>query len=52
MVDRFHYLKYALAVLLVFIGSKIFVADAFGLAKIPPPVSLGVRLTLPWRGTD
>ncbi len=24
MVDRFHYLKYALAVLLVFIGSKIF----------------------------
>lgn len=42
MVDRFHYLKYALAVLLVFIGSKIFVADALGLAKIPPSVSLGV----------
>jgi tellurite resistance protein TerC len=42
MVHRFHYLKYALSVLLVFIGSKIFVADALGLAKIPPPVSLGV----------
>jgi tellurite resistance protein TerC len=40
MVDRFHYLKYALAVLLVFIGSKIFVADALGLAKIPPAASL------------
>ena len=42
MVDRFHYLKYALAVLLVFIGSKIFVADALGLAKIPPVASLSV----------
>ncbi len=42
LVDRFHYLKYALAVLLVFIGSKIFVADALGLAKIPPVVSLGI----------
>jgi tellurite resistance protein TerC len=46
MVHRFHYLKYALAVLLVFIGSKIFVADAFGLAKIPPPVSLGVTFAI------
>ncbi len=46
MVHRFHYLKYALAVLLVFIGSKIFVADAFGLAKIPPPVSLGITFAI------
>ena len=46
MVDRFHYLKYALAVLLVFIGSKIFVADALGLAKIPPPVSLGITFAI------
>jgi tellurite resistance protein TerC len=46
MVDRFHYLKYALAVLLVFIGSKIFVADALGLAKIPPSISLGVTFTI------
>ncbi|HEX8214233.1 MAG TPA: TerC family protein [Allosphingosinicella sp.] len=46
MVDRFHYLKYALAVLLVFIGSKIFVADALGLAKIPPSVSLAVTFAI------
>lgn len=46
MVDRFHYLKYALAVLLVFIGSKIFVADALGLAKIPPPVSLAITFAI------
>ncbi len=46
MVDRFHYLKYALAVLLVFIGSKIFVADALGLGKIPPAISLGVTFAI------
>lgn len=46
MVDRFHYLKYALALLLVFIGSKIFVADALGLAKIPAPVSLGITFAI------
>ena len=46
MVHRFHYLKYALAVLLVFIGSKIFVADAFGLAKIPPVVSLSITFAI------
>jgi len=46
MVDRFHYLKYALSLLLVFIGSKIFVADALGLAKIPPAVSLGITFAI------
>lgn len=46
MVDRFHYLKYALALLLVFIGSKIFVADALGLAKIPPAASLLVTFVV------
>ena len=35
VMHRFHYLKYALAILLVFIGSKIFIADAFGLGKVP-----------------
>jgi len=29
---------------LIFIGSKIFVADMLGLAKIPPMVSLSVTL--------
>jgi len=46
MADRFHYLKYALSVLLVFVGSKIFIADAFGLAKIPPAVSLSVTFAI------
>jgi len=46
MVDRFHYLKYALSLLLVFIGSKIFVADALGLAKVPPAVSLGITFAI------
>ncbi|MBY0369360.1 TerC family protein [bacterium] len=46
MVERFHYLKYALSVLLVFIGAKIFVADALGLAKIPPAASLSVTFTI------
>ena len=46
MVDRFHYLKYALAVLLVFIGSKIFVADALGLAKVPPAASLTITFAI------
>jgi tellurite resistance protein TerC len=44
MVDRFVYLKYALAAVLIFIGSKIFIADMLGLAKIPPVVSLSVTL--------
>ncbi len=42
MVHRFHYLKYALAVVLIFIGSKIFAADMLDLAKIPPVISLGI----------
>ncbi len=46
MVERFHYLKYALSLLLVFIGAKIFVADALGLAKIPPAVSLGITFAI------
>jgi tellurite resistance protein TerC len=46
MVHRFHYLKYALAVLLVFIGSKIFVADLLGLAKFPPEVSLSITFAI------
>ena len=42
MVKRFHYLKLALAVVLIFIGSKIFVAPLLGLDKVPPVVSLTV----------
>jgi len=46
LIHRFAYLKYALAAVLVFIGSKIFVADMLGLAKIPPAVSLGVTFVI------
>ena len=47
MIHRFHYLKYALAAVLVFIGSKIFVADfVLGGDKFPPVLSLGVTAAL------
>jgi tellurite resistance protein TerC len=46
MVERFHYLKYALAALLVFIGVKIFAADLLGIDKVPPPVSLGATFAI------
>jgi tellurite resistance protein TerC len=46
MVHRFAYLKYALAVLLVFIGSKIFVADLTGLGKFPPVWSLSITFVI------
>ncbi|MBV9078140.1 MAG: TerC family protein, partial [Methylobacteriaceae bacterium] len=44
VLHRFAYLKQALAVLLVFIGSKIFVADLLGLEKFPPVLSLAITL--------
>ena len=42
MVQLFHYLKLALAVVLNFIGSKIFAAPLLGLDKIPPWILLAV----------
>ncbi len=47
MVHRFHYLKYALALVLVFIGSKIFVSDfLLSGGKFPPILSLLVTVAL------
>lgn len=46
IVDKFKYLKVALALVLVFIGSKIFIADWLGLAKFPASISLGVTFGL------
>jgi tellurite resistance protein TerC len=47
MIHRFHYLKYALALVLVFIGSKIFVSDfLMDGGKFPPVLSLGVTFAL------
>jgi tellurite resistance protein TerC len=45
IIDRFHYLKYALAAVLIFIGSKMFIADLLD-TKIPAPVSLGITFGL------
>jgi tellurite resistance protein TerC len=46
MMHRFAYLKQALAVLLMFIGSKVFVADMLGLEKIPAEISLSVTFAI------
>ncbi|WP_325947754.1 TerC family protein [Pseudomonas putida] len=44
MISRFIYLKYALALVLVFIGSKIFLHDVVG--KVPAEISLSVTIGL------
>ncbi len=46
IIHRFHYLKYALSLLLVFIGSKIFVADLMGWEKFPAAWSLGITFAI------
>lgn len=40
VLAKFYYLKYSLAIILVFIGSKIFIADILGIAKFPAEISL------------
>lgn len=44
MIHRFHYMKYALSIILIFIGLKAFYSHYFD--KIPASVSLGITLTL------
>ena len=39
MADRFHLLKYGLAMVLVFVGAKMLAADVY---KIPVGLSLGI----------
>lgn len=46
VIHRFKYLKYALAMTLIFIGSKIFIADLMGLEKFPAALSLGITVGL------
>jgi tellurite resistance protein TerC len=46
VLHRFHYLKYALSVLLIFIGSKIFIADIMGWEKFPASWSLGITFSI------
>ena len=44
LIHRFAYLKYALALILVFVGAKIFLVGIIG--KTPPVISLSVTLGL------
>lgn len=46
VLHLFHYLKYALAIVLIFIGSKVFITDLLGLNKFPPSLSLGITIGL------
>lgn len=46
VIHRFHYLKYALALALVFIGSKIFLGDFVFDGKVPATLSLAVAFGL------
>jgi len=46
IIDRFYYLKFSLAMILIFIGSKMFVADFMGIDKFPPTISLAVTFSL------
>ena len=46
VVQRFRYLKYSLAAVLVFIGSKIFLGDFLFEGKVPAGLSLGVTAAL------
>lgn len=46
ILHRFEYLRYALSIVLVFIGSKVFISDLAGWEKFPPSISLTVTLSL------
>jgi tellurite resistance protein TerC len=46
IIHRFKYLKPALAWVLIFIGSKIFVADFMGWEKFPASISLGITFAI------
>ena len=46
IIHRFKYLKPALAWVLIFIGSKTFIADALDMEKFPASISLGVTAAI------
>ncbi len=46
VIHKFAYLKYALALVLIFIGSKLFIADLLGMEKFPSLLSLGITVAL------
>lgn len=46
VLARFVYLKYALSLVLVFIGAKVFAAPLLGVEKVPPELSLAVTVAI------
>ncbi len=50
MIHRFKYLKPALAWVLIFIGSKTFIADALDMEKFPASISLSVTFSIIFAG--
>ena len=46
MIERFHYLKYALSLVLIFIGAKIFIGNVLHIYHFTAMQSLAVTLTL------
>lgn len=46
VMARFVYLQQALAIILIFIGSKIFITHILGLKEFPPFLSLGITIGL------
>jgi tellurite resistance protein TerC len=46
IIERFKYVKYALAAVLVFIGGKVLVIEFFHLEKFPPSLSLAITLSM------
>lgn len=46
VMARFAYMKYALALVLIFIGSKVFIVDMLDLTKFPAWLSLSVTVAL------
>lgn len=46
MIERFYYIKYALSVVLIFIGSKIFVSSMMHWEKFPAAWSLFITLAI------
>jgi len=51
LMARFTYLKYALALVLVFIGGKVLAEPLLGIEKIPSSISLAITLTILITGT-
>ncbi len=46
IIHKFTYLQYALSLVLIFIGAKVFIAEFMGLEKFPPAIALGVTASL------